>query len=91
MKTEGLLQLRMKLLTRNLVWVLLLFIGAISLWTPLVHERVAERWFNWPNVVWFTDQGARDAKNTVKRSRAPRGALAAMSVNAREGFLTLGQ
>jgi cytochrome d ubiquinol oxidase subunit II len=53
MKTDGLLQLRMKLLARNLSWVLLLFIGAISLWTPLALERVAERWFTWPNIVWF--------------------------------------
>jgi cytochrome bd ubiquinol oxidase subunit II len=53
MKTDGLLQLRMKLLARNLSWVLLLFIGAISLWTPLALVRVAERWFTWPNVVWF--------------------------------------
>ncbi len=53
MKTEGLLQLRMRLLARSLAWVLLLFIGAISVWTPLAHERVAERWFTWPNIVWF--------------------------------------
>ncbi|WP_296707181.1 hypothetical protein [Rhodoblastus sp.] len=49
MKTEGLLQLRMNLLARNLAGVLLLFIGAVSVWTPLAHERVAERWFTWPN------------------------------------------
>lgn len=53
MKTDGLLQLRMKLLARTLSWVLLLFIGAISLWTPLALERVAERWFTWPNLLWF--------------------------------------
>ncbi|MBS0466314.1 MAG: cytochrome d ubiquinol oxidase subunit II [Proteobacteria bacterium] len=53
LKTEGLLQIRMKLLARTLVWVLLLFIGAISLWTPLAHERVAARWFSWPNFGWF--------------------------------------
>lgn len=53
LKTDGLLQLRMRLLARTLLWVLLLFIAAISLWTPLAHERVAERWFTWPNLVWF--------------------------------------
>jgi len=53
MKTDGLLQLRMKLLARNLSWVLLLFIGGISLWTPLALVRVAARWFTWPNLVWF--------------------------------------
>ena len=39
----------------------------------------------------WTDQGARDAKNTVKRSRAAREAFAAVGVNAREWFFTLGQ
>ena len=53
LKTDGLLQLRMRLLAKTLAWVLLLFIAAISLWTPLAHERVAERWFTWPNLAWF--------------------------------------
>ena len=39
----------------------------------------------------WTDQGVRDVKNTVKRSRAAREAFAAMGVNAREWFFTLGQ
>ena len=39
----------------------------------------------------WTDQGARDVKNTVKRSRAARETFAAMGVNAREWFFTLGQ
>ena len=53
MKTDGLLRLRMRLLARTLAWVLLLFIGLISLWTPLAHARIAERWFTWPNLGWF--------------------------------------
>ena len=39
----------------------------------------------------WTDQGACDVKNTVKRSRAARETFAAMGVNAREWFFTLGQ
>lgn len=39
----------------------------------------------------WTDQGVRDVKNTVKRSRAARETFAAMGVNAREWFFTLGQ
>jgi cytochrome bd ubiquinol oxidase subunit II len=54
LKTDGLLQLRMRLLAKSLAWVLLLFIAAISLWTPLAHDRVAERWFTWPNLAWFS-------------------------------------
>ena len=39
----------------------------------------------------WTDQGVKDLKNTVKRSRAARETFAAMGVNAREWFFTLGQ
>ena len=53
MKTEGPLQSRMRLRASVLVWVMLLFIATISLWTPLAHERIAQRWFTWPNIVWF--------------------------------------
>ncbi len=52
-KTEGPLQWRMKSLARALAWVLLLFIGIISLWTPLAHDYIAQRWFSWPNLLWF--------------------------------------
>jgi len=38
----------------------------------------------------WTDQGVRDVKNTVKRSRAAREMFASMGVNAREWFFTLG-
>jgi uncharacterized protein with GYD domain len=38
----------------------------------------------------WTDQGARDVRNTVKRSRAARELFAGMGVNAREWFFTLG-
>jgi cytochrome d ubiquinol oxidase subunit II len=54
MKTEGPLQRRMKSLARRLAWVLLVFIGIISLWTPLAQERIAQRWFSWPNLLWFS-------------------------------------
>ena len=53
MKTEGPLQQRMKRLARTLAWVLLLFIAIISVWTPLTHAGVAQRWFSWPNLAWF--------------------------------------
>jgi cytochrome bd ubiquinol oxidase subunit II len=73
MKTDGVLQVRMKLLTRNLVWVLLLFIGAISLWTPLAHERIAARWFTWPNVAWFMPVPLLVVLCVLQLSRALRG------------------
>ena len=39
----------------------------------------------------WTDQGARNVKETVKRARAAREAFASVGVNAREWFFTLGQ
>src|SRR5262245_31393709 len=39
----------------------------------------------------WTEQGARNVKDTVKRARAAREAFAGMGVNAREWFFTLGQ
>lgn len=54
MKTEGEMQFRMFHITRRLSWVLLFAIGVISLWTPLRDARIAERWFSFPNILWFS-------------------------------------
>ncbi|CAG8868122.1 Cytochrome bd-I ubiquinol oxidase subunit 2 [Pseudomonas fluorescens] len=53
MKTEGDLQRRMHHLARPLALVLLVFIGIVSLWTPLAYPNIAERWFSMPNLIWF--------------------------------------
>jgi cytochrome d ubiquinol oxidase subunit II len=53
MKTEGRLQLQMHDLARPLVFVLLGVTGIVSLWTPLAHAEIAERWFSLPNLFWF--------------------------------------
>lgn len=53
MKTEGPLQAHAYKITRRLVWVLLGVIAAISIWTPLADARIAERWFSFPNLIWF--------------------------------------
>ena len=42
-------------------------------------------------LVNWTDQGARNAKDTVKRARAAREMFASVGVNAREFFWTMGQ
>lgn len=52
-KTEGALQEQLRLRTRRWVWALLAVIAAISLWTPLEHPAIAERWFSWPNIVFL--------------------------------------
>ena len=36
-----------------LVWVVLAVIGIVSIWTPLTHPAIAERWFSLPNLFWF--------------------------------------
>ncbi len=54
MKTEGELQSRMFHITRRLSWVLLAAIAVISLWTPLHNPHIAERWFSFPNLLWFS-------------------------------------
>ncbi len=53
MKTDGSLQQRMRRAARALAAVLLAFIAAISIWTPLAHEEIAKRWFTLPNLLWF--------------------------------------
>ncbi len=53
MKTEGRLQQQMHDLARPLVFVLLGGTGIVSLWTPLAHADIAERWFSLPNIFWF--------------------------------------
>jgi cytochrome bd ubiquinol oxidase subunit II len=53
MKTHDRLQADAYRITRKLVWVLLAVILAISIWTPLLDERIAARWFSLPNIFWF--------------------------------------
>jgi cytochrome d ubiquinol oxidase subunit II len=38
---------------RLLLVVVLIFIAAVSLWTPLEHERIEERWFSTPNIYYL--------------------------------------
>jgi cytochrome d ubiquinol oxidase subunit II len=54
MKTEGALQQWARRKARLALIGVLAFIVLVSVWTPLLHERIAERWFSWPNVVYFS-------------------------------------
>lgn len=40
-------------LSRPLLIVLLLVMGGVSVWTPLTHDDIAERWFTLPNLYYF--------------------------------------
>ncbi|WP_263140485.1 cytochrome d ubiquinol oxidase subunit II [Pseudomonas sp. RIT-PI-AD] len=53
MKTEGRLQRHMYKLVVPLTCVLLLFIAVVSVWTPLAHQAIAQRWFTLPNLFYF--------------------------------------
>ncbi|MBS7663974.1 cytochrome d ubiquinol oxidase subunit II [Pseudomonas lalucatii] len=53
MKTEGRLQRQMHDLARPLVFVVLAVTSIVSLWTPLAHAEIAQRWFSLPNLFWF--------------------------------------
>ena len=53
MKSESTLQNTMRRTARRLLLTLLAVIAVISLWTPLVHSQIAERWFSLPNVYYL--------------------------------------
>jgi cytochrome d ubiquinol oxidase subunit II len=49
MKTEGPVAERGRRQAKIMLLAVLVFMGAVSLWTPLSQPRVAERWFSLPN------------------------------------------
>jgi cytochrome d ubiquinol oxidase subunit II len=51
LKTEGELQDWARRRARWLLVGVLLAMAVVSLWTPLLEERIAARWFSWPNVL----------------------------------------
>ncbi|KAI3490114.1 hypothetical protein L1887_45571 [Cichorium endivia] len=53
MKSENALQQRMREVSKTLLIVLLAFIAAINLWTPLAQPAIAARWFTLPNLFYL--------------------------------------
>ena len=53
MKTEHELHRKMSALATPLTFALLLVVGMISIWTPITHADIAQRWFSRPNLFWF--------------------------------------
>ncbi|PRD41062.1 cytochrome d ubiquinol oxidase subunit II [Phyllobacterium phragmitis] len=53
MKTEGALQQQMRAFAWPGTLALLIMIGIVSIWTPLIHPGVAARWFSLPNMFYF--------------------------------------
>lgn len=54
MKTEGELQEWARRMARWFVLGLLAFILMVSIWTPLEEPRIAQRWFSFPNLLYFS-------------------------------------
>ncbi len=53
MKTEGELQEWARRTSRQFLLGILVFIITVSIWTPIVDERIAARWFSLPNLFFF--------------------------------------
>ena len=53
-KSEAEIQRRAHIIARWLTWILLGFIIAISIWTPLSDEKIAALWFSYPNFLWLS-------------------------------------
>jgi cytochrome d ubiquinol oxidase subunit II len=53
MKTEGSIAKRARGQAKLLLIVVLSFMAIVSIWTPLAFERIAERWFSLPNILFF--------------------------------------
>ena len=53
MKTESELQQWARVQSRRGVLGTLLFIAIVSIRTPLLDARIAERWFSFPNLLWL--------------------------------------
>lgn len=54
MKTSGELQNNSYRLARILAFILLAIIVVVSIWTPLLSNQIAERWFTLPNILWLS-------------------------------------
>ncbi len=52
-KTDGAIVTRARDWSRVLLIGVLVFIAAVSLWTPLAFERIAARWFSTPNIYFL--------------------------------------
>ena len=79
MKTEGPLQDRCFTLARRLLLAVLVFVGIVSIWTPLIDPHIAARWFSWPNLAYLSPVPIVTAAIALvalalARSSAPRGA-----------------
>src|SRR5712692_2214673 len=53
MKTDGIVAKRARVEAKLLLLAVLAFMAIVSLWTPLAFERIAARWFSFPNILFL--------------------------------------
>ena len=53
LKTEGAIAVRARRQAFVLLPAVLIFMGIVSLWTPLLMPSIAERWFSMPNIFYL--------------------------------------
>jgi cytochrome bd ubiquinol oxidase subunit II len=53
-KTDGALQVKAVTWARDGLWGIVLGMGAISLATPFVSDRLYDKWFSWPAMLWLS-------------------------------------
>jgi cytochrome bd ubiquinol oxidase subunit II len=53
LKTEGDVQAWARRMGRICFIAVLIAIGIVSLWTPMMDAGIAARWFSWPNILWL--------------------------------------
>ena len=54
MKTRGDLQAGSRHLMRPLAWTVVGVIAVVSVWTPILNDDIARRWFEWPNIAYLS-------------------------------------
>jgi cytochrome d ubiquinol oxidase subunit II len=54
LKTEGELQQWARRAGRTCLVGVLIGIVTVSIWTPLAHPGIAQRWFSWPNIAFLS-------------------------------------
>ncbi|MDB5378789.1 MAG: cytochrome d ubiquinol oxidase subunit [Rubritepida sp.] len=54
LKTEGAIQARARRSARVCLVAVLIGIGIVSVWTPLIDPQIAARWFTWPGILVFS-------------------------------------
>jgi cytochrome d ubiquinol oxidase subunit II len=53
MKTDGQVAERARTHAKSILIAVLVFMAVVSIWTPLQHARIAERWFSVPNIFYL--------------------------------------